>query len=57
MENYYSVRQIAKFLSVNQITVRRWIQKKKLPAIHLDKEYRIAKSDLEKYIADRRIDK
>jgi excisionase family DNA binding protein len=57
MEEYYSTKQIAKMLGVKTITVRRWITKGVMPAFMLDKEYRVKKSDFEKFMAERRIKK
>lgn len=58
MEKFYTTEQVAKMLGIkNVITVRRWIMKHWLPAIKIGKEYRITKSDLEKYLQDRRTDK
>jgi len=58
MSDYYSTEQIAKLLGIkNVITVRRWISKKLLPAIKLDKEYRVAKADLEKFLEERKTTK
>jgi len=55
MEEYISVKEIATLLKVHILTVRRWIIKGKLPAILLNKSYRIKKSDFEKYLNDRRV--
>ncbi len=56
MEEYYTTEQIAKILGIkNVITVRRWIMKRQITAVKIGKEYRIAKTDLEKFIEDRKI--
>lgn len=58
MEEYYTTNQVAKMLGVkNVITVRRWIMKQWLTAIKIGKEYRITKSDLDKFLEARRTDK
>lgn len=58
MEEYYTTEQVAKLLGIkNVITIRRWIMKQWLTAIKIGKEYRITKSDLDKFLADRRTDK
>lgn len=58
MEEYYTTNQVAKMLGVkNVITVRRWILKRWITAIKIGKEYRITKSDLEKFLEERRTDK
>lgn len=36
-------------LKVQEVTVRRWIQKGKLPAIRFGREYRVKLGNLEKY--------
>ncbi len=57
MEEFYSTKQIAKMLGIRTITVRRWIMKGVIPAFMLDKEYRVRKSDFDKFIAERRVKK
>lgn len=55
MEEYYTTEQVAKMLGIkNVITVRRWILKRQITAIKIGKEYRITKSDLDKFLADRK---
>jgi excisionase family DNA binding protein len=56
MEEYYTTEQVAKMLGIkNVITVRRWILKRWITAIKIGKEYRITKSDLDKFLAERKI--
>lgn len=56
MEEYYTTDQVAKMLGIkNVITVRRWILKRWITAIKIGKEYRITKSDLGKFLEDRKI--
>jgi excisionase family DNA binding protein len=55
MEEFYSTLQIAKLLGIRTITVRRWIVKGVLPAYSLGKEYRIKKSDFDKFLEKRRV--
>ena len=60
MEEFYTTKQIAKILGVNIVTVRRWIQNGSLPAIYLgekSKEYRVRKTDFEKFIEEREVKK
>jgi len=57
MDEYYSIRQIAKNLGLKAITIRRWVIKGDLKAISLGKEYRIKKSDFDKFIAEREVKK
>ena len=56
MEEYYTTEQIAKMLGIkNVITVRRWIVKRLIGAIKIGKEYRITKSDLERFLQERKV--
>ena len=55
MDEYYSTNEVAKALHVNIITIKRWVQKGLLPGYKLGKEYRIKKSDLDKFMAERKI--
>ncbi len=55
MEEYYSTNQIAEMLGMLPITVRRWIISKQLPAIKLSKSYRVSKSDLTKFLEERKV--
>lgn len=57
MDEYYSPKEIATLLKVNVITVRRWIDKGKLPAIKLDKDFRITKKDLDNFLERRRVNR
>jgi len=60
MDEYLSTKQIAQILGVRAITVRRWIQKGTLLAIALgeiNKEYRVAKKDFEKFLDERKVNK
>lgn len=49
-EQYYSIKEVAKTLKVAYLTVYRWIQAKKLSAIKAGKQYRISKSELDKFV-------
>ncbi len=56
MEEYLTTEQVAKLLGIkNVITVRRWIMKRWITAIKIGKEYRITKTDLDKFLEDRKI--
>ena len=58
MAEYYTTEQISKILGIkNPITVRRWIMRGWITAIKIGKEYRITKTDLEKFLEDRKTDK
>lgn len=54
-ETYYSTKRVAKILEVKTITIRRWIQSGKLIAYKIGKDLRIKKSDLDKFINERRV--
>jgi len=49
-EQYYSIEEVAKMLKVAYLTVYRWIQSGKLKSNKAGKQYRITKSELEKFI-------
>jgi len=49
-DQYYSIEEVAKMLKVAYLTVYRWIQTKKLSAIKAGKQYRISKSELDKFV-------
>ena len=49
-DQYYSIEEVAKTLKVAYLTVYRWIQAKKLLAIKAGKQYRISKSELDKFV-------
>ena len=56
MEEYYTTEQIAKMLGIkNVITVRRWIMDRRITAIKIGREYRITKTDLDKFLEERKI--
>ena len=45
-DQYYSIEEVSKILKVAYLTVYRWIQKDKLKAYKVGKQYRIKKVDL-----------
>lgn len=49
-EIIYTIDEVAKMLRVSYLTVYRWIQAGKLPAIKAGKQYRITKSQLDKFL-------
>lgn len=49
-EEYYTIEEVAKMLKVVYLTVYRWIQSDKLIAYKAGKQYRIKKSDIDKFI-------
>lgn len=55
MDEYLSVKDISSLLKLHIVTVRRWIVSGKLPAYSLGKDYRVKKSDFEKFLNDRKV--
>lgn len=53
-EQYYSIEEVSKLLKVAYLTVYRWIQTDKLIAHKAGKQYRIKKSEIDKFIERRR---
>lgn len=53
VEQYYSIEEVAKMLKVVYLTVYRWIQSDKLKSTKAGKQYRIKKSELDKFIERR----
>ncbi|MBO0796847.1 MAG: helix-turn-helix domain-containing protein [Ktedonobacteraceae bacterium] len=51
-DEWLSVEEIAKELKVPEDTVRAWIRNKKLPAFRPGREYRVKRSDLERFLAE-----
>lgn len=49
-EIIYTIGEVAKMLRVSYLTVYRWIQSGKLNAIKAGKQYRITKSQLDKFL-------
>lgn len=49
-EQYYTIEEVAKTLKVVYLTVYRWIQEGKLKAYKAGKQYRINKTDLDRFI-------
>lgn len=54
MDKLYTCAEISERYSVPLGTVWLWIRSKKLPAIKIGKEYRIATEDLKKFENERR---
>lgn len=48
-DQYYSIEEVAKMFKVAYLTVYRWVQSKKLPALKAGKQYRIKSMDLDKF--------
>ncbi len=53
-DELFTVEEVAQQLKVSKRTILRWIDADILVAIKLEKEYRIAKSDLEDFKRRRR---
>lgn len=49
MGNLFTIKQVAFILKVHQLTVRRYIREKKLPAIKISGLVRIKEEDLQKF--------
>jgi putative molybdopterin biosynthesis protein len=49
-EKYYTIEEVAEMLKVVYLTVYRWIQDGKLKAYKAGKQYRINKTDLDRFI-------
>ena len=49
-KNFLTAEEVAKELQLNTLTVYGYIKNKKLLAIRIGRNYRIAKEDLEKFI-------
>ena len=49
-KNFLTAEEVAKELQLNTLTVYGYIKRKKLLAIKIGRNYRIAKEDLEKFI-------
>ncbi len=56
-DEFYSIKEVAKFLKVAYLTVYRWIQSGKLLAYKAGKQYRIKKIDLDLFITNTKIQK
>ena len=52
-EEWLSVEDVAKILKMDDETVRRWIRTKQLKAYKFGRNFRIRRSDLDKFIEDR----
>lgn len=50
---FYTIHEVAELLAVGDATVRSWVNKAELRAVKLDREFRIAKVDLEAFITAR----
>lgn len=55
MDKLFTVKHVANMLEVHVITIRRWIESGKLPAIKLEKSYRVKEKDLYTFLEDRKV--
>ena len=53
-QRYITVEAIARDLDISPDLVRLWIRQKKLPAVKIGKEYRVLRTDYEKFLQERR---
>lgn len=53
-EQYYTIEEVAKMLKVAYLTVYRWIQSGKLVSNKAGKQYRIKKTELDKFIENKK---
>lgn len=56
-DTYYTIIEVAKLLKVAYLTVYRWIRAGKLTAFQVEKQYRITKTDFEKFIQSYKVKK
>lgn len=49
-EKYYTTKEIAEMFKVAYLTVYRWIKEGRIEAYKLGKEYRIKKTDIDKFM-------
>ena len=49
MNDLLTVLEVMSYLKVCRATVQRWCKEGKLPAVKIGKEYRIRRSDLERW--------
>ena len=54
MVQYLSVKQMAEILQVSRRTIYRMIDSGKLPAYKLDRDWRIAKEDIDQFLEKRK---
>ncbi len=48
-----TIHDVAELLQVSHATVRSWIKKKELRAVKLEREFRIARVDLQRFVEAR----
>ena len=55
MEKLFNCDEVAEIFGIKKITVYDWVRKGKLPAVRVGKAYRVAESDIERYIEAHKI--
>jgi len=50
---FMTIRDVAELLKVSKATVRNWIKNEELQAVKLERQFRIAKVDLERFVEAR----
>ncbi len=50
---FMTIQDVAELLKVSKATVRTWIKNEELRAVKLEREFRIAKIDLERFVEAR----
>lgn len=53
-DEFYTLHEIAKLLKVSYMTVFRWVRAGKLEAYKIEKQYRINRESLEKFVLERK---
>ena len=51
MEEFYSVREVAQMLKLDETTILKWLRAGKLQGKKLGKQWRIARADLREFTA------
>jgi len=54
LEEYLTLQEIADELKVHIETVREWVRNKQLPAYRFGRDYRVERTDYDKFKAERR---
>lgn len=57
MPKLLTVKQVADILGLHEQVVRRYIRKEMLPAIKINREYRVDEEDLNNWLEERKIGK
>jgi len=50
---FMTIQEVADLLKVTNVTVRSWIKNGELRAVRLEREFRIAKVDLQRFVDER----